>query len=303
NFIIKGEEFEVIVNRESGSLDSYEFKGIKLITTPLIPNFWRAPIDNDINILRHVPAFRKKVYRWKYASENRKVVSISANQMDSHKVKLEVLLKIPNGKSNQKIIYIIYSKGELIVKNTFTPKKDLIRFGMQMSIPKQFNKMTWFGRGPHETMFDRKTGAPIGIYSGFIEDLIHNYVRPQENGNRTDIRWVSFTKNNELGLYIADMGNTYLNISAWPYTMEDLEEAKHINELPKRENITINIDYKQQGVGGDRIGMLDVHRKYKLNRNNQLKYSFLIKPYNKEMGDFKSIDDSQFLKDELLYQE
>jgi beta-galactosidase len=152
-------------------------------------------------------------------------------------------------------------------------------------------------------MFDRKTGAPVGIYSGLVEELIHNYVRPQENGNRTDVRWVTFMNKNESGIFFADIGGTYLNISAWPYTMEDLEEAKHINELPRRENITLNIDYKQQGVGGDRIGILDVHEEYKLKKNKKLTYCFLFKPYTKEMGDFKLIDLSQFLKDNLAHLE
>ncbi|MFX1418406.1 MAG: glycoside hydrolase family 2 TIM barrel-domain containing protein [Promethearchaeota archaeon] len=298
-YIIEGENFKVIFHKKTGSLESYEFNGIRLNSTPLIPNFWRAPIDNDLNILRHIPAFKKRVYRWKDASKKRKILSISARQIDPYKICIKVVLKIPNGKSKQKISYTIYGSGELVIKNTFIPKKDLIRFGMQMSIPKQFNKMTWFGRGPHETMFDRKTGASIGVYSGFVEDLIHNYVRPQENGNRTDVRWVAFTKNNELGLNIADIGGTYLYVSAWPYTMEDLEKAKHTNELPERENITINIDYKQQGVGGDRIGILDIHKEYKLKKNKQLSYNFLIRPYNKEMGDFNSLEISQFLKDDL----
>jgi len=288
-FIIEGEDFKVTINKEKGSLYSYEFKGKKLISTPLIPNFWRAPIDNDINILSNVPGFKKKVYRWKNASKKRRLISISARQLNSYEVCIKALIKIPNGQSNLKIVYNIYSNGDLVIKNTFIPRKDLIRFGMQMSIPKVFNKMTWFGRGPHETMFDRKTGASIGIYSGFVDDLIHNYVRPQENGNRCDVRWVTFTAKNGTGLLISDKGGTYLNVSAWPYTMEDLEIANHINELPKRENITINIDYKQQGVGGDRIGILDVHEEYKLKKKRQLDYSFLIRPYLKEMGDLNSI--------------
>jgi len=287
-FTIKGKELEVIINKENGSLDSYEFNGKKLISTPLIPNFWRAPIDNDINILKYVPGFKKKVYRWKDASKKRKLVNISAKQLYPDKICIKVLFKIPYGKSYLTTSYIIHGTGDIVIKNTFKPKKDLIRFGTQMTIPKEFNKMTWFGKGPHETMFDRKTGAPIGIYSGFIEDLIHNYVRPQENGNRTDVRWVSFIDKNGSGLFISDVGGTYLNVSAWPYTMEDLEIANHINELPRRENITVNIDYKQQGVGGDRIGILDVHEKYKLKKKQPLDYIFLIRPYLKEMGDLNT---------------
>ncbi|UCD01393.1 MAG: DUF4981 domain-containing protein [Promethearchaeota archaeon] len=301
-FTIESENFKVYFNKKNGLLESYESNGKELISTPLVPNFWRAPIDNDINILRHIPILKKKIYRWKEASKKRKLMNITTKQLSPHKVSIEVLFKIPSGKSYLKLSYIIYSTGEIVINNTFEPKKDLIRFGMQMSIPKEFNKISWFGRGPHETMFDRKTGAPIGIYSTIIENFIHNYVRPQENANRTDVRWVTFTNANESGVYIADIGSTYLNISAWPYTMEDLEEADHINELPRRENITINIDYKQQGVGGDRIGILDVREEYKLKKNKKLNYCFLFKPFTKKEGDCKSFDLSQFRTDFLRYQ-
>ncbi|MFX0022404.1 MAG: glycoside hydrolase family 2 TIM barrel-domain containing protein [Candidatus Hermodarchaeota archaeon] len=298
-FKIIGENFNVIFDKKNGLLVSYEFYGKNLFSSPMVPNFWRAPIDNDINVLRHFPILKKIVYRWKDASKQRKLSSINATLLSPHKISIQVLFKIPNGKVHLKLFYIIYSTGELLVENSFTPKKDLIRFGMQTSIPREYNIMSWFGRGPHETMFDRKTGAPVGIYSGFIEDLIHNYVRPQENGNRTDIRWVTFTNNNDSGTYIADIGSTYLNISAWPYEMEDLEKASHINELPNRSNITINIDYKQQGVGGDRIGILDVREEYKLKKKIPLRYCFLFKPFTKEMGDFKLFDLSQFRADYL----
>jgi beta-galactosidase len=298
-FKIFGENFKIIFDKKSGLLIAYEYNGEDLLSSPFIPNFWRAPIDNDLNVLRHVPLLKKKVYRWKKASRHKKLLTITANQISPHKISIQVRFKIPNGKTHLKILYGVYSTGELLIENSFIPKKDLIRFGMQTTIPYEYNKMSWFGRGPHETMFDRKTGAPIAIYSGFIEDLIHNYARPQENGNRTDIRWTTFTNNDDSGIFIADIGSTYLNISAWPYTMEDLEEAKHINELPDRENITINIDHKQQGVGGDRIGILDVREEYKLKKNKQLQYCFLFKPFTKEMRDFKQFDISQFRADYL----
>ncbi len=289
-FTIEGKNFEIIINRKSGTLDSYVFHGINLITSPLIPNFWRAPIDNDLNILRYIPVYRKSnIFRWKFAANKRKLLYNIVKQRDPFSIRITVLFKIPYGKSHQQIIYNIYGSGEIIIENTFTPKKDMVRFGMQLAMAKEFNKVSWFGRGPHETMFDRKTGAVLGIHSQFVEDLIHNYVRPQENGNRTDVRWAAFTNKQGLGLFISDVGGTYLNVSAWPYTLDDLERARHINELPRRENITINIDYKQKGVGGEGIGILDVHEKYKLIKKKEVSYKFTLQPYTKEMGDFSSI--------------
>ncbi|NVM34280.1 MAG: DUF4981 domain-containing protein [Candidatus Lokiarchaeota archaeon] len=299
-FIIKGTNFRIVFNQKNGNLDSYEYNGIKLISSPLIPNFWRVPIDNDLNVLKNIPFYKENnVYRWKSATNKRKVRNIIVEQINSFYIQITVLFKIPYSKTHQEIIYNIYGTGEIIIENSFTPRKDIVRFGMQMSMAKEFNKITWFGRGPHETMFDRKTGAVIGIYSGFVEDLIHNYVRPQENGNRTDVRWVAFTNKEGFGFYISDIGGTKLNFSAWPYTLEDLEKAKHINELPIRDKITINIDYKQKGVGGERLGILDVHEKYKLKKNKELSYKFLLRPYLKEMGSFNSIVKYKFSLEDL----
>jgi beta-galactosidase len=283
-----------MINKKSGALTSYEFNGNNLISSPLIPNFWRAPIDNDLNVLRHIPMYKKTVYRWKNAAKKRILINATVKQINQSSVCIITSSKIPNGKSTQQIIYNIFGTGEVVVRNFFTPKKNPIRFGMQMSIPKDFRKMTWFGRGPHETMFDRKSGASIGVYSGDIEYLIHNYAKPQENGNRTDVRWVAFTDKNGTGLFISDIGGKYLNVSAWPYSMEDLEKATHINKLPRRNYNTVNIDFKQRGVGGDRIGILDVLEKYKLKGKINYSYSFLLRWYTKDMGDFNSLITYQF---------
>ena len=96
---------------------------------------------------------------------------------------------------------------------------------MQMALPKSFNRMTWFGRGPQESYWDRKTGAAVGRYTDLVENLIHGYVRPQENGNRSDVRWAALTDADGMGLLA--IGAPLLNVSAWPYTMADLEDTTH----------------------------------------------------------------------------
>ena len=125
----------------------------------------------------------------------------------------------------------------------------MLRAGLQVSIPGNYRHITWFGRGPQESMLDRKSGYAVGIYELDIEDFIHSYVRPQENANRSDVRWVKFLDDSGHGVEIQSGGDHLLNFSAWPYTMDDLEKATHIHELPRRENITLNIDYDQKGVG------------------------------------------------------
>ncbi len=289
SIIVEGISFKIIFGKKTGALESYSIDDIDLISEPLIPNFWRAPIDNDQMLLNFAPKLKRIIYTWKRANRNRIIKKISIKKVDESEVCITVISKVPLGKSDHLTEYNVNGLGDVIVKNTFTPKRNMIRFGMQMAIPSRFNTLTWFGRGPHETHADRKTGAAVGVYSGLVEELIHDYVRPQENGNRTDVRWAALTDNEEIGLFISDIGDTYLNMSAWPYTMEDLEKANHVHELPKRNTITVNIDYKQKGVGGSLFGFRDILEPYRIKKNIEHSYSFLLKPYKKKLGDFNSI--------------
>jgi beta-galactosidase len=146
--------------------------------------------------------------------------------------------------------------------------------------------MSWFGRGPHESYWDRKTGSAVGLYSGPVEEQFHPYVRPQETGNKTDVRWVALTNKDGAGLLA--VGMPLLSASAWPFTMDDLEKATHINELPRRETITVNLDYKQMGVGGDDSWGARTHPEYTLPAK-AYSYRFRLRPYTPSMGDINSI--------------
>ena len=97
--------------------------------------------------------------------------------------------------------------------------------------------------------WDRKSGAAVGVYRGSVKANVHDYPRPQENGNKTDVRWATITNNNGKGLLA--VGMPLLSVSAWPYSMADLEKATHTNKLPDRDFVTVNLDYKQMGIAGD----------------------------------------------------
>ena len=282
-FEINGKNFKVIIGKESGVIESYCVNNKEILSNALIPNFWRAPTDNDIR------DFMREEYNtydksWREASKNRVTRKIEYEQTKSQVIRINVEFTVINSEEPLKVEYLIYGNSDIIIRNEFTPTKRMIRFGMQTAIPEEYNKMTWYGRGPHETMFDRKTGAAVGIYSDLVENLIHPYVKPQENGNRTDVRWVTMTNKNGDGLLISDVGGTKLSISAWPYSMEDLESAKHNHELPRRDFITFNIDYKQCGVG-----TFWYHRKYMLEIDQKYSYSFLLRGYTSEMEKKSSI--------------
>ena len=287
---ISGDDFKLKIGKVTGVLESYVYKSVELLTSPLVPNFWRAPTDNDLGLtdldLKSIPSFD---FSWKDTSKNRSLKSITCKRVNKSVITIPVLFNINNSEQDLSIHYTIYGDGNMIIKDDVRPSINMGRFGMQLAVQKGFNQLTWFGRGPHETMLDRKTGGALGIYSGSVDELIHNYIKPQENGNKTDVRWAALTNNEKIGIFVSDIGSTNLSVSVWPYSLEDLESAKHTYDLPRREFNTFNIDYKQQGVGGDIPAVAVIHNKYKLLGNEEYSYSFRIRGYSKDKGDFNSL--------------
>jgi len=290
SYVIKGDDFKLRIGKMTGVLEVYIYRNKELLNTPLIPNFWRAPTDNDLGLIdfsnKSFPSFD---FSWKDTSKNRTVKDITFEKVNHNIFKVLVLFNINNSGENMAITYTIFGDGNIVIKSSIRPSINMARFGMQLTVPNEFNQLTWFGRGPHETMLDRKTSGALGIYSGGVGELVHNYIRPQENGNRTDVRWAALTNKEDIGLFVSDIGGTHLNISAWPYSIGDLELANHTYDLPKREFITFNIDYKQQGVGGDIPAMAVLHKKYKLKGDEEYSYTFRIRGYSKDKGDFNSL--------------
>ena len=150
---------------------------------------------------------------------------------------------------------------------------------MQMQMPDCYANMQWYGRGPHESYWDRKTGAAVGIYAETVTKPEHRYVRPQENGNKTDVRWMTLTDDEGFGIKFTAM--PLLSVSAWPYSMKDLAGAWHPYEIPERDFITVNIDYKQMGVGGDDSWGARTHPEYTLPAK-KYQYDFSIEPVGLE---------------------
>jgi hypothetical protein len=137
---------------------------------------------------------------------------------------------------------------------------------MQLAMPAEYNKVQWYGRGPWETYWDRKTSGDVGLYSLDVQKFIFDYLRPQENANRTDVRWMKVADANGFGLQFrkSDDSNDMLMASTWPYLMSDLENVRHPSDMTPRNIITVNVDYKQMGVGGDNSWGAEIHDEYML---------------------------------------
>ncbi len=289
NFTVEGKDFAVVVGKSSGAIESFIFSRAQLIGTArgsLSPNFWRAPIDNDNG--NGMPG---RLGVWRQAGPDRKVNKVTAQRISEQVIEITAEATLPVGDGTElRTVYTIYGSADIVVENTIVPHGEnlpnLPRFGMQMTMPKEFYKMTWLGRGPHESYSDRKTGAAVGLYSGAIQEQMHSYVRPQETGNKTEVRWVALTNKDGVGLLA--IGMPLLNVSSWSCTMQDLERAKHTYELPVRDFITVNLDYEQMGVGGDDSWGARVHPEYTLPATTY-SYKFRLRPQSDMAGDIEAI--------------
>ncbi len=153
---------------------------------------------------------------------------------------------------------------------------------MSMRLSDELQNMAWYGRGPHESYWDRKTGAKIGVYRGKVWDQYQPYVRPQENGNKTDVRWAALT--NEQGVGLLAVGMPLLSVSAHPFGIEDLDpgpmmKQRHTIDVKPRDFVTLNLDYKQMGVGGDTSWGARTHEQYRLPAEAYT-YTFRLRPFS-----------------------
>jgi hypothetical protein len=153
------------------------------------------------------------------------------------------------------ITYTVYGSGDVIIDAQISPSPHLPplpRMGLRLDVPGRYDTFTWYGRGPHENYADRNEGAPVGLYSGSVNDQYVPYIKPQDNGNKTDVRWVALT--DDLGEGLLAVGTSLMEASAHHFTAQDFTEADHTHELRRREEITLNLDYRQSGLGGESCG-------------------------------------------------
>ncbi|MBN2045277.1 MAG: DUF4981 domain-containing protein [Anaerolineales bacterium] len=286
---IKGTDHLIELNYEggtasfdpaSGDLVSLKSGNRELISSPLIPNFWRAPLDNDLLARMFFPPaepyLSKRAY-WEKAAQNRKLRDFQIVQMADGRVDISASYKIPSGITPLILEYSVFPNGEIEVSYTFTPKREMIRVGITTSLSAGLDRVRYFGLGPHETMPDRKTSGAVGVYQNSVEEMIHDYPHPQENGNRSEVRWAELVDADGHGIRFTAEGKNLLNFSAWPYTQEDLIKAEHIHELLRREETTINIGYAQKGVG-DLFSYLEGYTKgVTLPGKKEYRFKFILK--------------------------
>ncbi len=289
---IAGEEFAVVFDMSAGVMKSYRAGGVELLLSGPRPDFWRAPTDNDYG-----NAMEKRNAPWRDAGKGAVLKSARIGQPGMGSAEVNFSHEIP-GPGNKKIAeivttYTVLAGGTVEVSFSFTKTdlslEEIPRVGMQMLLPGRFTGISWFGRGPHENYSDRKSSAFVGLYESSVADQYVPYVRPQENGYRTDTRWLEVTDGDGRGLRFEGIPD--FSFAAMNYLHDDFESPgnlsayrpdaktvnRHLDDVSPRDLVRVNIDYGQMGVGGDDAWGARTHPQYCL-REVKYEYSFRMVP-------------------------
>ncbi|MBI9034668.1 MAG: DUF4981 domain-containing protein [Bacteroidales bacterium] len=264
--IIHSDQIQYAIDKRSGRISSIIINEKELLTSEWNPDFWRAPIDNDLG--NGMPG---RCGIWKDAAKKQRLTELIWEKNDGEVI-IQTTHKTTHPEITQKTKYTLTPDGEMNMKfelyciNPSLP--DIPRLGTHVNLSKDFNQIQWFGRGPHENYWDRKTSAAIDRYSMKADQMFFPYVRPQETGNRTDTRWLKITDKEGTGLLIK--GIPTIDFTVLPFDKSELEHSgdpairKHGADLKTGQVISLNIDYKQMGVGGDNSWGAPTHKQYTL---------------------------------------
>lgn len=276
SIIVSNTNLQLVFDKNVGTISSFMYQGTKLLQTGPIPFFWRAPNSNDIG--NGMPS---RCGTWKNASQNRTVTGLTLKEISARQVQIVVTFSYPTStKSFGSIIYDIYGDGNVVVSSTLVPGNsqlpEIPEVGMFCTVPSEFNNVSWYGRGPFENYWDRKTSANVGVYNTTVDSMFVSYIRPQETGNRTDVRWVCLTNSSGKGLMAVGMPDFEFN--ALQYTPWELESKKHPYELVKNSSVVLRLNYHQMGVGGDNSWGARPHPEFTLYSNKAYTYQFRLLP-------------------------
>ncbi|MDE0839245.1 MAG: DUF4981 domain-containing protein [Kiritimatiellae bacterium] len=251
--VITGEDFEIGFNRIGGTIDYWTSRGEHLLDSGPRLNFWRAPTDNESNYRERV-RWTSRIDRVQHRTD---AVSCEASSeqvvitVDSH-----VAPPVNHEGFNCRYTYSIDRQGELTLAVEGTPhgtwERALLKIGLQMKVPDDLATVTWYGKGPGEAYVDTCQAQRVDVYESSVDDLWFPYVVPQENGNRTDVRWVALRRQDGAGLMAT--GSPTINFSASYYEQDNVSDATIPLDLVRQSSITLNLDHRQRGIGSGSCG-------------------------------------------------
>ena len=258
--VVRAGATEFRVDPADGSIQRWVVDDTHVLTSPLRRNYWRALTDNDRGFGNFDPRLQRIAvdYSWRDPS-----VSVTRFDQVPFDGGVRLVFQLKSRRFHGGLLwYDFRGDGSVIAHHELVPRKDMIRLGFTLQVP-DAERVRWFGKGPHENYIDRCRGAVTGIHDLPLAELPHDYMRPQENGNRTAIRWLEVAGSWGT-LRAADVTGELLGFTAWPYTQEALDAAEHIHDLTHTRQVTVNIDRKQRGVGGDSPGLAQLLPPYRM---------------------------------------
>ena len=301
---ISGSNFATAISTDTGLLTSMIWSGEEILQAPLTPNFWRAATDNDFgNYMQDWAAV------WKQAGRNRSLSSLELVEEAADSIVVAATYEFANDNGDNvarwRSTFTFHPSGAVEVANEFERRDNLPvlpRVGMNVELIRPLDQVQWLGRGPFENYIDRNTAANFGRYRNTVADHYVPYMRPQENGYKTDVSWLSLSNNSSAGLLVVtddrfSFSVHHNRISDFippvkiAITSEDGPEAKnnnervniHVNDVKPRDLVSLNIDYGQMGVGGDDSWGKRTLQKYSLNEIHY-SYKFTMRPYTPSPG-------------------
>ena len=279
---VTGKDFIIIFDKEKGTLKTYTYKGETIITSGPSPNFTRAKNDNDI----------KTSFTWDSVKAN-DVNSLTVKaSSDKKTITVSTDLTLSSNAGSETIVYTIYGSGEITVSSKLIPAEkmgEMLRFGSMITLPGDYETITFFGNGPHDSYIDRQHSALAGLYTTTVRDSFYPYPRPQDTGNKTGIRYFSLTSDQKAtGILI--VAENQVEASALHISQSQLKTAKYIYQIRYNENNTyLNVDYGSRGTGGASCGP-DTLSQYRLyNDGRDYAYTYTIVPFDKEKADIDAL--------------
>lgn len=277
--IIEGESFRIDFARRDGFLSRYEVNGLSMLKEggKLTPNFWRAPTDNDMGAGLHM-----KFRAW--LNPDLQLTSL-VGKKENGLVVIDARYKIPAVDGLLNLTYTINNEGTIKISQKLNPGStegmpEMFRFGMQMQMPENMEYIQYYGRGPIENYIDRNNAADIGLYKQTVSEQFYPYIRPQENGAKTDIRW--WSQMNKSGAGLQFISEAPFTASALSYSIESLDEGvrkvqKHSELVSKVDYVNFCIDKMQMGLGCINSWSAWPHEKYRI-PYKAYEFNFIIKP-------------------------
>jgi len=279
--MVTGEMFTVVFDKASGTLAKFTCNGEDIISSGPVPNFARAPLDND-----------KTAFEWdKVKSSGAERVTVSKSA-DGKSVTVKTVLKLSSDAGTEEINYTVYGDGQITVENKLNPASqmgEMHKFGAVMILPGDYENIVFYGNGPEDSYNDRLHGTHLGVWSTTVTDSFYPYPKPQDTGNKTGVRYFSLSSEDKnTGILI--VAEKEIEASALHYTVEKMKAAQYVYTMGQNKDFTyLNIDYGSRGTGGASCGPDTLSRYCLYNDGRDYSYTYTIVPYDKSEEDIDTL--------------